>query len=524
MAAVILDLNGHPIRPEASFGQHVRRSGAHLQGTLVNWANHVVTSRIAEREKRKIGERAEDLYVNSSIAHAVIEGLNIETVGTGLTPTPTPDFEALGRDEAWSDKYASAIWRLFKAWAFDPRKWCDATRRASFYQLEVLAYFQWKLHGIGLFQVRIEPATPLRPSRLSLLPICPTRLQTPNKKTKAEIYDGVEVDPRTGAVRAVHIAKKTASPHLRLVGDTQRVPVWHEQTGLPQVLLVADVRNIAEYRQDSILAPVIAEIKNNDDFVEAALVKAVTQNLIALYVALQYPDGSTMSPPPASGAIDWSERVHEIAKGTIIEGPPGYKPEPVQNTAPGPGYDVMWRSIISRVGAATQRGSENILREYNSSYSASQASIENADRFADYDRMVLVGTFCQPAWAWLCYEAVLAGRLPVESRADFLENLHAYTEADWLPPPARRIDKKKEAEHDQKRLATNTTTYADIHGRMGRHWKAALRQRARELAYMRELEAEFGVDMGGASVPDAQAAEPKPEPEPQPAQEGTDEA
>lgn len=495
MGAVILDLHGRPLRPEASFGQHVRRTGANLQGTLVNWANHLVSARIAERERRRISERAEDLYVNSAIAHGVLEGLQIEAVGTGLTPTAAPDFEALGLDAAWAEEYAGALWRLFKSWAFDPRKWCDATRRVNFYQLQALAYFQWKLHGIGLFQIVFERPDPLRPARLALLPICPTRLQTPQGRTRAEIYDGVEVDPRTGAVLAIHVARKVPGAGLRVVGDTVRVPVWHRETGLPQVLLVADVRNVAEYRQDSVLAPVIAEIKNNDDFVEAALVKAVTQNLLALYVSLQYPDGSTFGAPAGSGAIDWAERVHEIAKGTIIEGPPGYHPEPIQNTAPGPGYDVMWRSIVSRVGAATQRGGENVLREYNSSYSASQASIENAERFADADRQVLVQSFCQPAWAWLAYEAALAGRLPVASRREFLENLAAYTEADWLPPPARRIDKKKEADHDEKRLATHTTTYAEIHGRMGRHWKSQMRQRAQELAYLRELEAEFGVDL-----------------------------
>lgn len=516
MAAVILDLNGRPIQPRASFGQHVRRSGAHLQGTLVNWANHVVSARIAEREKRQISERAEDLFVNSAIAHGLLEGLITETVGIGLTPTAAPDFEALGRDAEWAERWGEALWRLFKAWAFDPRKWCDSTRRVNFYQLQALAYFQWQLHGIGLFQVVFAPADPLRPARLTLLPICPTRLQTPNAKMKAEIYDGVEVDPRTGAVVAVHIARKVADSALRVVGDTVRVPVWHPDTGLPQVLLVADVRNVAEYRQDSVLASVIAEIKNNDDFVEAALVKAVTQNLIALYVALQYPDAGTFG-APAPGPVDWTERVHEIAKGTIIEGPPGYKPEPVGNTAPGPGYDVMWRSIVSRVGAATQRGSENILREYNSSYSASQASIENAEKFADRERQVLVQSFCQPVWAWLCYEAVLTGRVPEVTRAEFLRDLAAYTEADWLPPPARRIDKKKEAEHDEKRLATHTTTYAEIHGRMGRHWKAQLRQRAKELAYLKALEEEFGVEMdpdpgpavgAGAEAPEDRDEEP----------------
>lgn len=510
----VLGLDGAPLAPSASRGQHVRRRGAALQGTITNWTNQVVSARLAEREKRRVYERAEDLYTNSALAHGLLEGLLVEAVGVGLTPQPAPDVDGLGLGDAWAEQWERSSLRLFDAWAFDPRRWCDASRRMTFYQLQGLGYFLWKLHGIGLFQVTAQRDR-WRPVPLALLPIDPSRLQTPDTAPRgAEIYDGVEVDPRTGAAVAVHLADPSGDSVARGRTPTRRLALWHAETGLPQVLLVGDVRNVAEYRQDSVLASVVKEIRDNDDFVEAALVKALSQNLIALYVSLQNPAGGLLGSTQGHGAagangtptIDWAQRVFELDKGTVIEGPPGYAPTPVANTAPGPGYDLMWRSICTRVGMATQRGPEHLTREYNSSYSAALASIENAERFSDVDRLVLNASLNAPAWAWLCYFGVLAGRLPVRRPEALLAELHAYTACDWIPPPARVVRRDVQAKADETQLATHTQTLADIWGRQSARWRTKLRQRAKELRYQGELEREFGVSFAApAAAPAAPA-------------------
>ena len=508
----LLDLAGQPLQPSASFGQHVRRSGANLSGTLTNWVNHVVGARLAEREKTRISEKAEDLYVNSALAHGLLEGLVVETIGIGLTPLPAPMTEHLGASAEWADAYTTEVESLWEIWGFDPRHLCDAQRRLAHYQQQAWAYFSWKLHGIGLHQVRMKPGA--GPYRFCLLPIDASRLVTPWKATSADIYDGVEVDA-DGAPVAVHIAKVTSpASSSRTNGDTVRVPVWHDETGLPQVLLTADVRNVAEYKQDSVLTPIVAEIKNNDDFVEAALIQAVQQTLITMYVSLQGSDQWTI--PGSQGMVggtpgqdvDWRQRIHEISKGTIIEGPAGYKPEFLEPKAPGASYETMWKSICTRVGMATQRGSENLLREYNSSYSAALASVENAERFSEYDRTVHVSTFCQPVFSWFLYEQALAGRLPgLRSPRAFLENLHAYTRAEWLPPPERVIRPDVRAKAEETALEARTDTLQDIYSRRGLKWKEQIRKEAAERRYRAEVGREFGVDMTRGAKP-----EPKSEP------------
>jgi capsid protein len=473
-------------------GRWFKRQGASLQGTLSNWTSQLINNRIAESQKRTISDRGWDLYINDAMAHGIIEGLITQVVGTGLTPQSQPMLAWLGQDIVWQQDYQQRVYDLFEIWGLDPRNWCDATGRQNIYMMQALAAFHWKLDGIGLFQV-ITKRDPLRPFGLSLMPIDPSRLITPSDKNTADIYDGLELDADGKPVAAWIIKTQRSGAYNRLYisarsDECVRVPVTDLKTGLPNVLLVCDVRNIAEYRQDSILGSMIKELRDNSDFVEAALVKALLSNLFSVFVEDTL--GTQMN-----STTDWAERIQELEKGTMIVGRAGEKPTIISSDAPGPNFDVMFQSIIKRLGMATCRGPENVSREYKASYSASQASIENASNFDDTDRAVLVNRFCQPVLMALEYEAVLRGLLPVNSVDHFLGNLHAYTRTEWLKPPVRPIDKLKMANADEVRLNNLTRCYSDIYGEMGQDWRVKLRQRAIEQAFVGELEEEYDIEL-----------------------------
>jgi capsid protein len=381
----------------------------------------------------------------------------------------------------------------------------------NIYMLQALALFMWKLDGIGVFQIVAKDA-PYRPLSLSVLPIDPGRLVTPTDLQGSDnVYDGIELDDN-GAPVAAYILKPTRygmQYSSARMADCARIQVNNSVTGLPNLLLVCDVRNVAEYRQDSILGSMIKEIRDSNDFVDAALVKALISNLMTVFIQGYY---NSSSPP------DWADRIKEIEKGTILMGNEGEIPHFLSNDTPGPGYDIMNASIVGRLGMATGRGPENVSKAYTASYSASQASMENAERLNDSDRAILVNRFCQPIHALMQYEAALRGLLPVKSVDQFLANLHAYTKTEWLPPKLRPIDKLKAAKADQSRLGNMTRTWSDIYGEMSKDWRSQISQWMSEVQFALE-------DADLHNVPREvvlQAIGIKPQAEPQPTQDASD--
>ncbi len=493
-------------RPGAS-GRSFRRAGASIKGTLSNWVSHLVSRRLSEAERLKVSNRSWDLYLNDAMAHGIIEGLITEVIGTGLTPQAQPMLRWLDLDVAWQQEFQQRVYDLFEIWGLDPRNFCDATRRQNIYMMQALALFQWKLDGIGLFQV-IRKEKPGRPFFLRLLPIDPSRLVTPTDLSgDTDVYDGLDLDSE-GEVQSAYILKRSNKLYGRSMATTAectKVPITDSKTGLPNLLLVCDVRNVSEYRQDSIMGSVIKELRDNNDFVDAALVKALISNLFTAFIEDTFGQGGTTT-------ANWEDRIQELEKGTLIVGRAGEKPTIIPNDAPGPNFDIMFQSIIRRLGMSTCRGPENISREYKASYSASQASLENAAKFDDTDRQVIVNRFCQPTLMWLEYEAVIRRLLPVESVDQFLRNLHPYTRTRWLPPPLRPIDKNKAANADKTRLETYTRTYSEIYGEKSEDWRIGLRQAAIERAYIKQLEDEYDVALTPVARTDGTPLVPQPAP------------
>jgi len=129
------------LRPQNSFGRHISRRAAKYSGTLTSWTVRYISSRLAEREKRIASDRALDLYMNSSMAHDILEGLLTEVVGTGLTPQPSPMIDWLGLTSDWQTEWTKKAYAWFEIIGMDPRKWVDATRRQTIYGLQSLALF-----------------------------------------------------------------------------------------------------------------------------------------------------------------------------------------------------------------------------------------------------------------------------------------------------------------------------------------------------------------------------------------------
>lgn len=462
-----------------------------MAGSLSTWTNSIVSQREAERQIELTSERSLDLYHNDAMAHGVIESLLVDAIGIGLTPQPSPKTDWLGKDAEWEIDFQMAALRTWEEHGLDCRHFCDAQRRLDYYGLQGLGYFNWKLTGLGAFQI-ITKKRPFAPLSTCALPLDPFRFVTPSDLPNRNIYDGIEVDD-DGEPTHVWLRKPGAIGGPTS-GNCEQFPVWDETTGLPRILLVTDVRNIAEYRQDSILGPMISEIRHSNDLAEAAVVGAMIRNMYTMFVN-DFGQGGVSKDTP------WQKRIVDTDKGTILFGHGKEKPTFFQHEAAPSRYSEMFAGIIDRLGMSTGRGPENTARKFQASYSAAKAIMEKADQFNEFEHRTVNNQFNQPFWSWMLYEAALRDRLPVQSHKEFLRNLYAYTSCEHLPQPMRQIDREKQAKADALELANNTTTLRAIHGKRGKNWRDEMRQRAAEKRCVQDLEAEYGVTLSGAPAP-----------------------
>jgi lambda family phage portal protein len=498
-------------------GRYAKRHGAGSTGPLSNWTQSTVGQIMAEMERRRVNDRALDLYTNDGMAHGLLEGLTAETVGIGLTPQLSPDAAWLGLGEDWRLAWQRSGQKLFERWGNDAcgRCFSDASGRMIFYAQEALAYFHWKLDGIAPFQVVKSSAlgAPIAPA---LLALDPWRLATPScgqETSGKNIYDGVEVDAN-GRPVAGWFRKPEAPVSAGSAGSFDRIPVWDEATGLPRLLLVCGVRHVAEYREDSIFASMISELRNNKDFVDAALVRALMGNMFLGKIMHQGASAQKFS------GVEWEKRVTEMEQAMLLHLLPGEDAQLMTTDAPGPNFEKMFDATVKRLGMATSRGAENVSREYKASYSASMMSQNKARELtASEQDLVLNARFSQPALAWMLYAGVVAGHMPALSLQHFLENMHDYCRASWLPQPSRHIDPLKTANAHKVELATGERTHQETFAEKGRDWREGLEQRAIELEHIKKLEAKYGVDLGlspsslAAGTPVAPANEPDPDTE-----------
>jgi len=159
-------------------------------------------------------------------------------------------------------------------------------------------------------------------------------------------------------------------------------------------------------------------------------------------------------------------------------------------------YETMHKAILQRMGISTVRGAEILKREFNNSYSAARAALENAQRVDKYDISILNDNFNSPLSAWFTYDLILRGELSVSQDMDSVKrNIFAYSKASWINQPRIEIDQLKAAKVDTERLNNGTTTYSEIWAQRGLRPKEQFKSIVDEVKLIEEIEQTEGVDL-----------------------------
>ena len=407
-------------------------------------------------------QRGRMLYMASPVATSAIRTTGTNVVGIGLKLESFVNRDILGMTPEQAKKFQNQIEAEWKIWA-DKKQNCDASGISNFNGLQQLALASALMSGdcFALF-MREEKPTLTNPYTLRIKLVEADLVSTPDTigtrpgiitEGKAKngnfIYDGVEVDPKTSAIKGYYFCNQYPYEisQLGVKREWVRVEAYGEKTGLPNVLHILDPERIGQYRGVTFLAPVIEQLLQIRRYTEAELMAALVQSFFTAWIKTEsnpsiFPTNETNEDENSSDDDD----EYEMGPGQVTHLKTGEDITFGNPNIPTNGFDSFVKSVATQIGAALEIPRDVLLKEFNSSYSASRGALLEAYRFFLKKREWLVNSFCQPAYEVWFAEAVARGR--IRAPGFFSDPLirAAYCGAKWIGPAQSQLDPKKEVE------------------------------------------------------------------------------
>ncbi|MAX24990.1 MAG: hypothetical protein CMJ19_10845 [Phycisphaeraceae bacterium] len=189
---------------------------------------------------------------------------------------------------------------------------------------------------------------------------------------------------------------------------------------------------------------------------------------------------------PANGEAENVEPMDlvelERRMATVLPG--GWKLGQVTAEQPATTYGEFKKEILNEIARCLNMPF-NIAAGNSSGYNYASGRLDHQTYFksvrveqSHMESVVLDRIFS----AWMSEAVLIEGLLPQSFRTSFARFPH-----QWFWDGHEHVDPAKEANAQSTRLASNTTTLAIEYARQGKDWETELRQRAREVALMKQL-------------------------------------
>jgi lambda family phage portal protein len=404
--------------------------------------------------------RSRDLVRNVPVATGAIETVTTSVVGDGLVLKASVDRDVLGLSPEAADAWQKQAEREFAVWADRP----DFTSRLNFDEMQALA-LRSVLESGDLLVVRRRRFDLGDTYGLKLQFVEADRLSNPNgKSNSSSLVDGVELDP-DGRPVAYHISTRHPDDIAASQRSWKRYEIFSNTTGNPLILHLYRQLRVDQARGVPYLAPVIEAIKQVGQYSEAEITAAVVSAMFTVFIETPNPEDENGNPIiGASGEGTSADEKTEVQLGNGAIQPllPGEKANIPDPARPNPNFDGFVMAMSRHIGVALELPVELLLKSFQSSYSASRASLEMAWQMFRTRRTWLAWKFCQPVYEWVITEAVASGRLAAPGFFSDPIVRAAWLGSDWIGPARIQLDPQKEASADLIDLGMGTKTRAQI--------------------------------------------------------------
>lgn len=469
-------------------------------------------------ERERMAARAYDAYRNLLIARAAVTRVRTNVVGTGLTMHPDVDADALGITEEQAEELNEQIASQWSTYYDKPTE-VDVEGTLDGAGLQSLVLVTAILSGdCFALTPMIEEATALWELKVQV--IDPARVSNVNGTADTiALQDGVEISDQ-GRPIAIQIRRRHPDDRV----PSQDSNTWDrreifDEEGRRRIFQIwADKDRIGTTRGVSYLAPILEPLQQIETYSRAELVAAVISSLFTVFIkkdTTQYDDKGNPLPAIVGQTAKGEASNLALGNGVIMDLGPGEEAQFANPTRPNSNYDPFFMAVVRQIGAALEIPIDELLLNYQASYSAARAAMLQAWRMYTMRRWWLVQQFCQPHYELWFDEAVARGRIQVDNYADPVRRA-AFHKAVWVGPARGAMQEKDEVAAARERIdagfSNETIETAQI---MGEDWRSIYRQRKRELQRRKDDGTELKPAQGqspGAPAPGMPAREQPPMP------------
>ena len=419
-----------------------------------HWANadaFAADAALSPSVRRTLRNRARYERANNSYLAGISSTLANDLIGTG---------PRLQLDIGDTD-LAREVERLFFdwGWAIDLPAKLRTMREALVTDGEAFALMITNPRMVGVtLDVRLVEAE---------MVATPTEAMPHTITPEGNIVDGVEFD-QIGNVVAYQVLNFHPGSNFRVnTLEFQRVPAAQ------MVHWFKPVRP-GQHRGVPEVAPALKLFGQLRRYTEAVIAAAETAADFAAFI-------HSNSPAAEVDEIDAFAAL-EISKRTLTTLPEGWDISQLKAEQPTSTYKDFKREILNEIARCLQLP-YNVAALDSSSYNYASGRMDHQVHAMNQrvERDQVERTMLDRLLAAWVNEASLAGILPA-GLPDFSE-----WNWGWVWDGKEHVDPTKEANAAETRLRTHTTTLAAEYARQGKRWDVELRQRAAEVALMKEL-------------------------------------
>ena len=386
--------------------------------------------------------KSRELARTSPIACGAINTNIDRVVGTGLALSSQPNRAILGWSVEQAIAWKKQVQAEFSLWADSPES--DQAQTLNFYEQQALV-LRATLESGDCFTLLPDGArTATQPYALRIQVLEADRCGNPLGQMDRDSVSGGVRFGTTGAPDAYHVYDR--HPGATYVGGkSMYAGQWVDRLGRSGRRRIC--HHFRKLRPDMprgtpYLAPIVDCIKQISRYSNAEIAAAVISAYFTVFI-----ESDSGNPAPVFAGQPGAETPGAdigLGMGAVVGLAKGEKATFANPNRPNPNFEPFILGVISQIGMALGIPRELLIKQFNSSYSASKAALLDAWIYFRSVRTWLARSFCQPVYETWLAEAVATGR--ITAPGFFTDPLMrwAYTRAAWQGDSMGSINPKDE--------------------------------------------------------------------------------